>query len=160
MNKRDTFYFWYFVIHVPVTLLVDATMVIPKEWQLSVQKQLVGFHIAANKDFLLEKMPLWLEISGMFEVFVQLPIFVVAAVALRRQWRPIYLIMTIYGFNAFFTTLLCLAHIVQDGPAAGLTHNECINLFALYVPYFAIPLYMLVDCGFRTAGLMGKAKKD
>ncbi|PVH18140.1 uncharacterized protein CXQ87_001057 [Candidozyma duobushaemuli] len=160
MNKRDTFYYWYFVIHIPVTLVMDSTIVIPSEWQPAWQKALLAFHINTNKDFLLRELPLWLKISGTFELFVQLPIFFIAARALSRQCQKVYVLMTVYGFNAFFTTFLCLAYAWRDGPAHGLTNGELTNLLALYTPYFLIPLFMMVDCGVRTTRLIGKAKTD
>lgn len=163
MNKRDTFYFWYFILHIPITLLVDSTIVIPQEYQLSLQKAFLGFHLAQNKDFLLEELPLWLRVSGAFEVFVQLPIFFAAAWSLRRGCSKIYVVMTVYGFNAFFTTLLCLCYVYSEAEGHGLSSGEMYQLLALYVPYFAIPLFMMVDCGKRVMEIVGKqerVKKD
>lgn len=160
MNKRDTFYFWYFVLHVPITLLVDATIVVPPQFQLGVQKWLLEFHLAQNNDFLLRELPLWLRISGAFEVFVQLPFFVYAALGLRSNNPKTYVGMMVYGFNAFFTTLLCLAYVYTGGESRGLAPSEVYQLLALYVPYFAIPLFMMVDCGRRLGKLVEKRKTE
>lgn len=160
MNKRDTFYYWYFIIHIPVTLVMDLTMVVPQKWQPSWQQALAAFHINTNKDFLLQEMPLWLQVSAMFELFVQLPIFFIAARALLRNCQKVYVLMTVYGFNAFFTTLLCLAYAWRDGPSHGLTDGELTNLLGLYTPYCLIPLFMMIDCGVRATNLIGKAKTD
>lgn len=158
MNKRDTFYYWYFVIHIPITMIMDSTMVIPEQFQPKWQQALAQFHINTNKDFLLQEMPLWLQISGTFELLVQLPIFFIAARALKRNCQKVYVIMTVYGFNAFFTTLLCLAYAWRDAPAHGLTFGETANLLGLYTPYCLIPLFMMLDCGLRAMQLIGAAK--
>lgn len=160
MNKRDTFYYWYFIIHIPVTIIMDSTMVIPEVYQPSFQRWLAEFHITANKDFLLQEMPLRLQISATFELFVQLPIFFLAARALRRNCQKIYVLMTVYGFNAFFTTLLCLAYAYRDAPKHGLTAAETYNLLGLYTPYCLIPLVMMLDCGWRATQLIERPKTE
>lgn len=160
MNKRDTFYYWYFIIYIPVTVIMDLTMVVPERFQPGWQQTLAAFHINTNKDFLLREMPLWLYISATFELFVQLPIFFIAARALKRNCQKVYVLMTVYGFNAFFTTLLCLAYVWRDASSYGLTTGEKANLLGLYTPYFLIPLFMMVDCGVRATQLIGKPKTE
>lgn len=160
MNKRDTFYYWYFLIHIPITVVMDSCLVIPAESRHWIQQFLLDFHLDVNKDFLIDHPPIWLQVFGLFELFVQLPIFVLAPFALRRNSRKIYVVMTIYGFNAFLTTLVCLVYVYLKGEAHGLTVEETWNLFALYVPYFAIPLVMMLDCGWRVMKMLDKVKQE
>lgn len=112
-----------------------------------------------NKDFLLEKPALWLQVFGWFEMVVQLPIFLLAPLALARNGSKIYVVMTIYGFNAFLTTLVCLVYVLDKGEAHGLTVEEVWNLFALYVPYLVIPFAMMVDCGWRVMKMLDHKEK-
>lgn len=158
MNKRDTFYYWYFLVHIPITLLVDSCLVIPQESRYWVQQLVFNFHVHMNKDFLLEKPALWLQTFGWFEILVQLPIFFVAPLALARNSSKIYVVMTVYGFNAFLTTLVCLVYVLDKGEAHGLSVEETWNLFALYVPYLVIPLFMMVDCGWRVMRMLEQVK--
>lgn len=160
MNKRDTFYYWYFLVHIPITVIMDSCLVIPESHQHWFQTLAVNFHIDFNKDFLLAAPPLWLQVFVFFELLVQLPIFFVAPVLLRRNNSKIYLVMTVYGFNAFLTTLVCLVYVLAKGEAHGLTEGDTWNLFAIYVPYCAIPLFMMLDCGSRVMRLLGKVKVD
>lgn len=159
MNKRDTFYYWYFLIHIPITVIIDSCLVIPKENRHWLQQLVFDFHVLTNKDFLLEKPALWLQVFGWFELVVQLPIFLIAPIALARHSSKIYVVMAIYGFNAFLTTLVCLAYVLDKGEAHGLTVEETWNLFALYVPYLVIPLAMMLDCGWRVTKLLGEKEK-
>lgn len=144
-RKIDWFYFWYFVIHVPITVLIDSCLIIPKDWQFPIQKTLVLFHIAANNDFLLDTLPLWLQVFGLVELVFQLPLFIYAAFKLYHNAKSIYPWLIIYGFNASFTTLVCLVYVIAEGEAHGLTPTEVYGLFGLYLPYFLIPLFMLID---------------
>lgn len=156
MNKRDSFYLAYFLLHIPITLLIDLCLVLPPSSRFAIQNTLVEYHILANKDFLLADPPLWLRIFGGFEILYQLPFFVVGAWALWKQWTPIYVGITVYGFNAFLTTLVCLAYVESEGVANGLTRDEVLALGGLYTPYLLIPLVMMVDCGLRLMRLIGE----
>lgn len=149
MNRRDTLYYWYFLIHIPVTAIIDACIVIPKENRHWVQQVALDFHIAMNKDFLLAHPPLWLQVFGWFELLVQMPIFVFVPIALRAGSRKVFVVMTIYGFNAFLTTVVCLTYVLDKGEAHGLTVEETWNLAALYAPYVVIPFFMMIDSGWR-----------
>lgn len=159
MNKRDKFYFAYFLLHIPITLLIDSCLVIPREYRLDIQNQLADFHISTNKDFLLADPPLWLQIFGVFELFFQLPFFAVGACGLWQQWRSIYVGLTVYGFNAFLTTLVCLVYIEAEGVSNGLSNNEVVSLSGMYTPYLLIPLVMMIDCGVRLMSYISEAQQ-
>lgn len=76
----DSVYFYYFLVHTPITVLMDATFVIPTEYQLPIQKQLSLFHIQQNKDFLAVEAPLWVSLFVIWELIFQLPFFIYAAI--------------------------------------------------------------------------------
>lgn len=156
MNKRDRFYFSYFLFHIPITLLIDSCLVLPPSSRFGFQNWLVEYHILTNKDFLLADPPLWLRIFGGFEIFYQLPFFFFGAWALWKQWTPIYVGITVYGFNAFLTTLVCLAYVESEGVANGLTQDEVFALGGLYTPYLLVPLVMMIDCCLRLMRLIGE----
>lgn len=145
----DKFYIAYFLMHIPITLIIDSCIIIPEEQRFQFQKQFLEFHISSNKDFLLVSLPLWLKVFGLFELFVQLPFFAIGAYMLVKQMKQVYPYMLIYGFNASFTTLVCLVHIFCDYERFGLTTGESYKLAALYIPYLVIPLVMLVDYSIR-----------
>lgn len=84
-TKTDTFYFLYFLLHIPITVLIDSALAIPKEYQLNIQKSLLEFHIGQNKDFLLANPPSWLTVFGWIELVLQLPFFFIGAAALFKS---------------------------------------------------------------------------
>lgn len=154
MNWRDTFYYWYFILHIPITILIDSCLVFPRDSRHWVQNMIVDFHVHFNRDFLLKSPPLWLHVFGIFEVYFQLPVFFIAAWLLRRGSKTVYLLMTIYGFNAFFTTVVCLTYVMAKSEAHGLSNEDKMNLFSLYLPYVVLPGFMMVDCGLRCMSLI------
>ncbi|CAH2355388.1 uncharacterized membrane protein [[Candida] railenensis] len=158
-RKLDWFYFWYFVVHIPVTLLIDSCLIVPATWQFNIQKTLVSFHIATNKDFLLDTLPLWLKVFGFIELTFQLPLFFFAAIKLYHNSSSVYPWLVVYGFNASFTTLVCLVHVLVEGNSHGLQDAEVYGLFGLYVPYFIIPLVMLIDSMKRVMPAATKVKQ-
>lgn len=151
----DKFYLWYFLVHIPITLLVDASLVIPREYLPSISLKLLELHISTNKDFLLVQLPLWLQAFGAVELFFQLPLFVIGAYCLYIKSRAIYPYMLLYGFNASFTTAICIVHVFYDGHTYGLLEAQVKQLILVYVPYFAIPFLMLVDYLNRILAIVG-----
>lgn len=149
MNKRDQVYFWYFLVHIPVTVMIDLCLVIPKEARWLVQNAMVDFHVDFNSDFLLKNPPLWLQAFGVVELAFQLPFFFVAAWALYHGLRRIWVAMCLYGFNASLTTAVCIAYVYAEGAAHELSPGEIKNLASLYCPYFFLPLFMMIDMAWR-----------
>ncbi|KAF8000450.1 hypothetical protein HF325_005379 [Metschnikowia pulcherrima] len=124
MNKRDKFYFWYFVFHIPITTRRS------------------GSKFSARSSF-----------------FFQLPVFFLAAYKLYQGRRNIHVILALYGFNASFTTAVCLAYVIKSAHLHGLTNTEKWNLFALYVPYLVIPAFMMVDSALRLSNWVDEAQR-
>lgn len=117
----DAVYFYYFVIHTPITLLMDSTFVIPHEYQLSIQRKLSEFHIKQNQDFIAIEKPLWIQIFVVWELIFQLPFFIYGIMDYLKNNKTGYSVHSwpmflLYGFNAGFTSLVCLIYILSEGP--------------------------------------------
>lgn len=84
-TKADTFYFVYCLLHVPITVLIDSSLAIPREYQPQMQQMIIKFHVSTNKDFLLQSPPVWLVVFGWIELVFQLPFFFIAAYALYKR---------------------------------------------------------------------------
>jgi hypothetical protein len=150
----DTIYFCYFLIHIPITVFMDATFAIPYEWQLPIQRQLNAFHYNENKDFLAVNSPLWMRIFVVWELIFQLPFFIYAVIDYTRNGRKGYSVRLwtmffLYGFNAGFTTLVCLIYVYSESAIHGLNTTEMWNLVGLYTPTMVLPFYMMWDFGCR-----------
>jgi hypothetical protein len=150
----DKIYFYYFLIHTPITILVDATFAIPIEYQISIQRKLHEFHVTTNKDFLGENSPLWMKIFVIWELIFQLPFFIYGVYDYLKNNQKHYSIHTwpmflLYGFNAGFTTLICLIYVLLDGDQHGLNTSEWLNLLGLYTPTMILPFFMMYDFWIR-----------
>lgn len=150
----DSVYFYYFIIHTPITIFMDATFVIPDEYQNFIQKRLSLFHIEQNKDFLAIESPLWMKFFVVWELIFQLPFFIYAIINYLQNGRKFYskklwIMFLVYGFNAGFTTLLCICYIVSDSGKYQLTTGEFLNLLGLYTPTMLLPFYMMYDFWIR-----------
>lgn len=160
MNKLDKFYLVYFLLHIPITVLIDSNIVVPDEHRLAISKSILEFHISTNNDILLINNPLWFKLFGLVELVFQLPLFFYCSLLLYKQVsKSYYVYMIIYGFNASFTTFVCLGYIYFEGIASNMSNFEIYNLLAIYSPYLFIPLVMLVDYSKRTIKLLNEKVK-
>lgn len=156
----DKVYFYYFLIHIPITVLMDATFVIPKEYQISIQRTLSNFHIENNKDFLAIESPIWMKIFVAWELVFQLPFFfyVIYDYLVLNKFKKfstnVWVSFLIYGFNAGFTSMICLIYIFLQSESNGLSFTEMLNLLSLYLPTTLLPYYMMYDFGVRISNII------
>lgn len=142
----DRLYLVYFIVHIPITVLIDSCIVVPPQHQLALSLWILDFHVTTNKDILLIDSPVWFQAFGAVELVFQLPLFFYATHHLwqRTPSRPHWVWIVIYGFNAAFTTMVCLVYVAYDNTGR-LTTAQKANLIAIYTPYLLIPLVMMLD---------------
>lgn len=150
----DTLYWWYFITHIPITILMDSCIVLSPQNQFTLSKKLLEIQIVQNKDFLLATSPLWLKVFGLIELGFQLPFFFYVLKLMRDNNPKRYLLSCIYGFNASLTTLVCLLYVYIEGGDHGLAPMDQYKLIAVYFPYFIVPLIMMVDNGIRVNNIV------
>ncbi|CAN3376732.1 hypothetical protein DIURU_001516 [Diutina rugosa] len=158
VNRRDQVYWWYFLVHIPITIFMDSNLVVPREYQWSQSLKLLDFHIATNNDILLIDRPDWLQVFGAFELLFQLPLFFYFVYMMPRPTRQHWVWMVVYGFNAAFTTLVCLFYIYWD--QGRLSDVEKYKLMAIYVPYLALPLVLMLDYARRISAALAVKPKQ
>lgn len=161
----DKVYFYYFLIHTPITILMDATICIPFEYQLKIQQKLSTFHVTTNKDFLCAEPELWFQLFVIWELIFQLPLFIYAVYDYSRNGFKFYSpklwpAFLLYGFNAGFTTMICLIYAIIYSPSKGLTIAETANLASLYIPTMILPFYMMYDFYIRILNQLSVKKKN
>lgn len=78
---------------------------------------------------------------------------------LYKGTKSVLVLTSIYGFNAFFTTGVCLLYVLTNYKDHSLTDPEMWNLFGLYTPYFVIPLFMMVDCSIRAMNIINEGQR-
>lgn len=161
----DKVYFYYFLIHTPITIFMDATIAIPFEYQISIQQKLSTFHITSNKDFLCAKPELWFQLFVIWELIFQLPFFVYGVYDYYQNdfqfySKKIWPTFLLYGFNAGFTSLICLIYAVIFSSANGLNRGETLNLALLYAPTMVLPFYMMYDFWIRISSQLETKEKS
>ncbi|CAI5756909.1 unnamed protein product [Candida verbasci] len=155
----DTIIYYYFVIHIPITIFIDSSIIIPYNYQLSFTREILKFHINLNNDFLLDYSPNWFKIFGTFELFGQLPLFIYFIYNYRKQDINYLLWLLIYGFEASFTTFVCLIWIYLEHENYYTTYNQAINLILIYCPYLIIPSLIMIQSIYKIKKLTKKVKK-
>ncbi|KIL69356.1 hypothetical protein M378DRAFT_184524 [Amanita muscaria Koide BX008] len=169
----DLLYFWFFVIHLPTSLLVDAQHFYPAWIVPSFAKSLVQTYLMMSNDPLLgsasgyfgpigDKM-VWFNSFVTLELLFQVPVFILGARGLYKGSRAIYVLILVYGASTFTTLIPCLA-VVLSAPSTSattiankiisLTFEQRLLLLSSYLPFAIIPLMMTVDMGFRILGLI------
>ncbi|ODV58684.1 Ema19p ASCRUDRAFT_28551, partial [Ascoidea rubescens DSM 1968] len=154
----DSFYYYYFLIHIPITILVDANIVLPKQYQIGF---FLNYHIKQNKDFLLVDIPTWLKAAGWIELIFQLPFFFISLHYFsflttrpkkklkksdsKKKLAKYYVYCLIYAVIASSTTLFCIYEIYSKSPSEQFTLQDKSKLILYYLPTFLIPTYMMVD---------------
>lgn len=151
-------YWWYFLIHIPITIFMDLNLVVSRDYQWSMLTKLLDFHIDTNHDILLIDRPGWLQVFGAIELLFQLPLFFYFVYQMPRPTRQHWVWMVVYGFNAALTTLVCLVYVYQD--QSRLSDPEKFKLLAIYTPYLLLPLVMMVDYAQRISRALAVKPKQ
>uniref|UniRef100_A0A8C2Y072 EXPERA domain-containing protein n=2 Tax=Capra hircus TaxID=9925 RepID=A0A8C2Y072_CAPHI len=144
---------FYFLSHIPITLLMDLQGVLPRDLYPVELRNLQQWYIEEFKDPLLQNSPVWFKSFLFCELVFQLPFFPIAAYAFFKggcKWIRIPAI--IYSVHTMTTLIPILSTVLLDdfskasrfrgqGPK---TFQERLFLIAVYIPYFLIPLILLL----------------
>lgn len=140
--KERAFYYWYFVVHIPITIFIDSSVVLgdrPPVWS-----SLVMWHCQNNNDFLLLERPMWLWWFVLIELILQLPLFFYfvfnwsclnSPLVGKKTYRLLTL-LRFYGLEAALTTAVCIWAIWQRG---NITLENQLQLTFVYLPTLIIP---------------------
>ncbi len=136
----------FLISHIPITLCIDAQALLPEWIYPEALKQLIRMYCDFSKDPLMDPnygQPVWFKALILAELTLQLPFFFIATYAwiYRREWIRIPTI--IYGAHTA-TTLLPVFGSVLYHDAVGFTTRNRFLLFAMYSPYFVMPLAMML----------------
>ncbi|XP_032284564.1 sigma intracellular receptor 2 [Halichoerus grypus] len=143
----------YFLSHVPITLLLDLQVVLPREFYPVELTNLLKWYTKEFKDPLLQAPPTWFKSFLFCELVFQLPFFPIATYAfLRGGRRWIRTPAIIYSVHTMTTLIPILSTFLFDdfSKASGFkgqgpkTFHERLTLLSVYAPYFLIPLMLLL----------------
>ncbi|TEA28540.1 hypothetical protein DBR06_SOUSAS2010178, partial [Sousa chinensis] len=143
----------YFLSHIPITLLVDLQAVLPRDLYPVELRNLRQWYTEAFKDPLLQNPPVWFKSFLFCELVFQLPFFPVATYAFfKGGCRWIRTPAIIYSVQTMTTLIPVLStFLLEDFSKASCfrgqgpkTFHERLFLMSVYMPYFLIPLVLLL----------------
>ncbi|KAJ1984309.1 Transmembrane protein 97 [Dimargaris verticillata] len=146
----DLLYLVYFVQHIPATLFVDSQILFPTEWFPKALTDLAQYWLSVSGDPLFAAGRIgdnsnltWLYTFMVAEFVFQLPFFGFAIRGLYRDSPCIRLPLALYGAHVATAVAPILTSIWFGYP--DLTTLQRYTLSAAYVPYFIIPVLMVVS---------------
>ncbi|GIK03891.1 hypothetical protein Aspvir_007966 [Aspergillus viridinutans] len=155
-RKRDLFYLIFFIIHIPIVVLVDAVTFLPTALQTNFGLKTHADYLATYQDKLPEETAPWFCVFVFMELYYQVPLAIWAIVALIRDNPMVPVHLLVFGGHIFLTTLTCL---VEMWSWEDRTFAQKRTLTMMYGPYFALGAFMALDMFFRLRGkLLGKKK--
>lgn len=153
----DFIYLLYFGSHIPIAMFFDSQAVLPAWIYPKVLRDVMGWYTREFGDAMMAGKPGWFQSFIVFEIFFQFPFFFVAFYAYwkgisKNRW--IRLPMIVYSTHVV-TSLVCIFHHIflhdftKDELKGPSSLKERLQLAAFYLPYFIVPLLLLVDCLFH-----------
>lgn len=146
----DTVSRFFFLLHIPITVLCDLAPLYPKTPLFLLPHLIRDFYLASFNDPLLagKSQPGgWFSSFLVLEAVLQLPACVWISIQFHRKREHSFstrLIVFAYCIQVTTTTWACLAEILSfDGHVLGLA--EKLKLVGFYTPYLIIPLLIAVD---------------
>ena len=128
----------YFVTHIPITLVLDLQVIFGQHYP-PVLQDLAAWYIQTYNDNLIRTQPIWLKSFIWAECLFQMPFFFYATYALLYQKNGLRIPAIVYGTHVATTVWPILADFAFSGFN---TTQERNMLFAFYLPYFIIPLWL------------------
>lgn len=145
--RERSFYRWYFIVHIPITVFIDSSVVLGNKFP--VWTSLVQWHCTHNHDFLLVEKPEWLWWCVLIELIFQLPLFFYFVTHWSNLTHPnkekvdnFLALLHFYALLATVTTGGCLGTILAR---KDITSTDQIKLCLLYLPTFLIPGRLLLS---------------
>lgn len=145
-------FLFYFVTHIPITILFDMQPLLHGTY-LNYPKALLQMNADFIRDFedpFLGKPPLYFVCFTYCEIFLQLPFFFIAIWALLRGSNWIRIPMIIYGTHVATTCIPLLATFWMDNPGRPTKYINRVILSVIYGFYFLVPFLMVIDFGFHS----------
>ncbi len=145
----------YFITHIPITLVLDL-QVIFGQYYPPVLQALCQWYINTYNDNLIRTQPIWLKSFIWCEFFVQMPFFFYATYALLYKKNSIRIPAIVYGTHVATTVLPILSEFMFSNFNTVAERNM---LFAFYLPYLIIPLWLALYMCFNEKPFGDKKNK-
>ncbi|RMD40621.1 hypothetical protein DV735_g4513, partial [Chaetothyriales sp. CBS 134920] len=157
-RRLDNLYFVFFLIHIPVMLLIDLVPFYPSALVPAISQTIRKFYIETYRDRFFVAPPNWFRVYLGLEGVYHLPITIWMLRALPNNHPMLPLQLLIFGLETSLTTLTCLVEMLSW---EGYTSEEVTRLAMLYGPYLGFGILMgghfkllerTAACQFRESG--------
>lgn len=104
MYKIDTLFILYFLVHIPITVLIDSQLFLPSQWfPLALKQMLHQYAVDYGDVVVMEPQLLWMRAFVGCEIFYQLPLMIVILYGLwnRKKIETLYFLMK-WSFNGIY----------------------------------------------------------
>ncbi|KAH9825284.1 transmembrane protein 6/97 [Melampsora americana] len=157
---RDRLYMGFLVMHAVATVVIDIQPVLPPTIIPSAFKKLLNFYIIISNDPLMigassgSPNYLWFRWLLAHEFIFFLPTYLFGILGLWKGDPTVYPLLLAYGAAASTTTATCLIDVLFGSHDSHLTTKQSLFLLSSYVPFFILPLTILLDMYFRISTLL------
>ncbi|EXJ81071.1 hypothetical protein A1O3_07359 [Capronia epimyces CBS 606.96] len=145
-RKLDIVYLAFFVIHIPVMLLVDLAPLQPAFLRPQISYTLRQFYRDHYRDRYFEAPPAWFTAYMYLEASYHLPLSLWMVWNIPKDHILVPLHLLVFAVETALTTLTC---VVDVRAWEGYTAPQRNDLYALYVPYLVVACFMGSDAFLR-----------
>lgn len=140
-------FLFYFAVHIPISILIDAQAVLPSQWYPEALRSLVNDWYWENfHDVLMKTTPVWFQSLVVVEMLIQLPFFVYAVLALAYRWNSFRIPALAYGVHLLTVMIPIIAEIACS---TEIPNEFKTRLFSIYGPWVCIPSWLLAYMAFH-----------
>lgn len=157
---RDRLYMGFLAMHAVATVVIDIQPVMPPAIIPSAFKNLLNFYITISNDPLMigassnSSNYLWFRWLLAHEFIFFLPTYFFGIFGLWKDDSTVYPLLLAYGAAASTTTATCLIDLLFGSHDSPLNTRQLLFLLSSYVPFFLIPLTILLDMYLRISTLL------
>mmetsp|Transcript_34900 Transcript_34900/g.76299 ORF Transcript_34900/g.76299 Transcript_34900/m.76299 type:complete len:163 (+) Transcript_34900:46-534(+) len=130
---------WY-ALHIPITLLVDAQIVLPRTLFPTFALYLADVYVQRTFDPFVRAAPAFIRALVWCELLLQLPFFIVALYAYAKKLEWIRIWTVVYGVHTS-TTLAPILFELWNVPTIPTDQHRLV-LTGIYLPYLLVPLFL------------------
>ena len=130
----------YFITHIPITLLVDFQVIFGEFYPPGL-RAIERFYIETFHDILIRTKPVWFKSFIWLEAVLQVPFFFYVSWGLVTKRDKIRIPCIMYGAHVATTVWPILAEIIFTNE---LLSAQKMILLSFYLPYFLIPLVLML----------------
>jgi len=131
----------FFILHYPITFLVDAQAVLPAGYFPQALRDMKDWYVEKFDDRLMGNPPHWFAVTVWLELIFQLPLFTYCLVGFIKGWNHIRLPTLLYA--AHVVTILSII-LPEAWPFShGRPLLTRVGMISVYLPWVFFPLILI-----------------